>query len=255
MKADLKIFVLAVGLVGACSCSAPPREPIAGVSATSPPIENHDTDSDGHGAMAPSASGEGTGGVSGPPFTAPPATPGGAEAAPEKEVVLGSDGQPIGVAERVRYTTGPGSCPPTDGETCPIGKNERCEVHERVTCQPECRGYRTQRYTCENGSWGLRETLEAPCRCGPLKPSAALESCDVRYVSVNASSLSPTDGCTVGLSCAGHQLWVECDGENDGTNTSLCECWRDRYEANIGGPFPGEGPDACFAAAADCIEG
>lgn len=156
MEADSKLFVFAVGLVGACSCSAPPREPITGVPATSAPIESHDTDSDGHGAMAPSVRGEGTGGV--------PVAPWRAEETPEKEVVLGSDGQPIGVAERVRYTTGPGSCPPSDGETRAIGKNERC-----------------------------------PCRCGPLKPPAALESCEVRYVSVNASSLSPTDGCTGGV--------------------------------------------------------
>lgn len=248
MKVDSRFFMLAGGLVWACSCSAAPREPMAAVPATSAPVESHDTDPDSHGAMAP--------GVSRPPPAAPPpATPWRDEEAPKKELVLGSDGQPLGEAERVRYTTGSSSCPPPDGATCPVGKNERCEVHERVTCQPDCHGYRTQLYSCENGSWGQRGTREAPCRCGPQKRPAQLAGCSVRYVSVNASEHSQTDGCTAALSCTGGDLWVECDGENDGTNTSLCECWRDRQEHNLGGnPFPGEGPDACFAAAAECTK-
>jgi len=74
----------------------------------------------------------------------------------------------------------------------------------------------------------------------------------MNYASV-IPDVSLTDGCKLGLRCDGRDLWVECDGENDGTNTSLCECWRDGQQQRISGsPYAGEGPDACFAAAAAC---
>lgn len=174
-------------------------------------------------------------------------------AEPDKRVVLGSDGEPIGEGGPSRDTSGESPCPPPTGEACQTGKQKSCQVHERVSCRTDCDGYRSQHYVCENGSWSLHETREAACECVPKKLPAELAACTARYVSVSPSELSPSDGCTLGLTCAGREFWLECDGENDGTNTSLCQCWRDRQEQRIGDLFPGDGPDACFSAAAECF--
>lgn len=131
---------------------------------------------------------------------------------------------------------------------------ETCETHRRVTCEPGCHGYQTRRYLCEQGKWRLRDKHEPACRCAPKQPVVELDGCSTNYVSVTPD-VSLTDGCSLGVRCDGIDLWIECDGENDGTNTSLCECWGQGQPQRISGrPYPGEGPDACFAAAVACLK-
>ena len=66
------------------------------------------------------------------------------------------------------------------------------------------------------------------------------------------------DQCAANYTCAdGHTYVLECDGENDGTGTSLCTCYVDgQYQREASEPvFPGEGAAACSAAADLCILG
>lgn len=178
----------------------------------------------------------------------------------------GEAGAPTGPPEHFAQVPGPSSyssgweaCPPPQGPCTtmadPPDHVERCGAYDRVACEPGCDGYRTQRYTCETDVWRLVESHEPACRCEPAKAYSELADCSVQYVNVRPSESSLTDHCTLALSCAGSELLLGCSAEHDGTNTSLCECWRDgRQERMVGGPTPGEGPDACFAAAALCIK-
>jgi hypothetical protein len=67
--------------------------------------------------------------------------------------------------------------------------------------------------------------------------------------------LTPTDQCTIPFTCdAGLRLEVKCDGENDGTFTSLCECYIDGKRVGLGGLFAGEAPGSCYAAVSQCLQ-
>jgi hypothetical protein len=67
--------------------------------------------------------------------------------------------------------------------------------------------------------------------------------------------LTPTDQCTIPFTCdTGMRLEVKCDGENDGTFTSLCECYIDGKRVGLDGLFAGEAPDSCFAAVSQCLQ-
>jgi hypothetical protein len=66
--------------------------------------------------------------------------------------------------------------------------------------------------------------------------------------------LTPTDQCTIPFRCdAGMRLEVKCDGENDGTFTSLCECYIDGKRVGLDGLFAGEAPDSCHSAVSQCL--
>lgn len=78
--------------------------------------------------------------------------------------------------------------------------------------------------------------------------------CDVEEVTVTPSELSPTDGCEATYTCSEGVLVVSCDGENDGTGTSLCDCDADgEFFYPYGELFEGEGPDSCFNALSSCV--
>jgi len=84
---------------------------------------------------------------------------------------------------------------------------------------------------------------------------ANLTGCVLDELVVIPSELSPTDGCEATYVCDGDAvLFVECDGENDGTNTSLCSCNVGSKSANWkdGGLVAGEGEEACLAGYANC---
>jgi hypothetical protein len=84
------------------------------------------------------------------------------------------------------------------------------------------------------------------------EPTSCEQSCGIV---VTATHYSPTDGCSWSLTCDGSfELVVECDGENDGTNTSLCGCLVDGEFAKDAGRVPGEGVDACMAGYKNCID-
>ncbi len=74
-------------------------------------------------------------------------------------------------------------------------------------------------------------------------------------INVSPTHLSPTDGCEWQLTCDGNiQLTVECDGENDGTNTSLCTCHIDGDTTKDAGLVQGEGVEACLNAYINCLD-
>ena len=88
-------------------------------------------------------------------------------------------------------------------------------------------------------------------RSEPAAPSGA---CTVRALTVSATEESSHDVCNATFYCPGARtVLVVCDGENDGTNTSLCECEERGKRASFSKPIPGEGPDSCLAAGDRCL--
>jgi hypothetical protein len=79
-------------------------------------------------------------------------------------------------------------------------------------------------------------------------------ACQLRTSTLTASELSQTDGCHASFSCDdGQQVSVSCDGENDGTNTSLCECQLADRTVSLPKPVRGEAPFACERALEPCL--
>lgn len=79
-----------------------------------------------------------------------------------------------------------------------------------------------------------------------------LEACEL-----HEGYMSDEDSCVAVYGCDdSRRLEVECDGENDGTDTSLCTCWNngERIDAVDELLFPTETYPACIAAAVVCIE-
>jgi hypothetical protein len=88
----------------------------------------------------------------------------------------------------------------------------------------------------------------------PAAEPAAPGSCTVGKLETIPTELSRTDHCRGTFYCPGARtILVGCDGENDGTNTSLCECEERGKRASPSKPVPGEAPDSCIAAADLCL--
>jgi hypothetical protein len=72
---------------------------------------------------------------------------------------------------------------------------------------------------------------------------------------VKASEHSSHDGCDATFFCPGARtIQVSCDGENDGTMTSLCDCQEGERRAAPSAPVPGEAPDSCLAGVDYCLQ-
>lgn len=115
-------------------------------------------------------------------------------------------------------------------------------------------------YAChaEGASWCWESepvTLEVEGCDGP-DLYVCLEGCELEgEIVVTPSELSPTDHCEAHYGCDGDVvLRVECDAENDGTGTSLCQC-HIGSDARYGGLVEGEGEDACRAGYLNCLDG
>jgi hypothetical protein len=84
--------------------------------------------------------------------------------------------------------------------------------------------------------------------------SGGAANCTLQELTVTPGDVSPTDECNAIYTCDnGLVVTVECDGENDGTYTSLCSChigstWAD------GGLVEGEGEAACPAGFLNCVQ-
>jgi hypothetical protein len=93
----------------------------------------------------------------------------------------------------------------------------------------------------------------------PLDAGTSLDSnlpfgCQ-RVSVVVTPDVTPTDGCVANYECDdGLSLVVQCDGENDGTDTSLCSCHSDTNNWYPDELFAGEGPESCLGAALRCLE-
>jgi hypothetical protein len=68
--------------------------------------------------------------------------------------------------------------------------------------------------------------------------------------------VNQVDGCKLELRCHAGKLTVSCDGEQDGAGTSLCDCYLDGESLRLprSDPWPGEGANTCYAAAALCLQ-
>jgi hypothetical protein len=80
-----------------------------------------------------------------------------------------------------------------------------------------------------------------------------LGECQLQSIEVFPSELSETDRCLAVHACDnGVTLKIDCDGENDGTNTSICECMVGAMHRSPDGVFEGEAPESCEAALQTC---
>lgn len=77
------------------------------------------------------------------------------------------------------------------------------------------------------------------------------DSCSLDELKITA----PNDTCEATYTCApGVEVWLECDGENDGTNTSLCGCKSGSLTAVVPGLVEAEAPESCHVALAACLQ-
>jgi hypothetical protein len=106
---------------------------------------------------------------------------------------------------------------------------------------------------CVEGRWTVKR-FEADCSLCPLALTPTLAGCELEHASLKASELSARDGCALSLGCGSTKVEVTCDGENDDTNTSLCDCYRDGVPDKhaLKDLYEGEAPDSCLAAAVQC---
>jgi hypothetical protein len=143
-----------------------------------------------------------------------------------------------------------------DGEPRPECSEEEAEGRELIPaqCSPTCTGHEVFVRYCAEGRWNSK-TLEANCALCPTKLPPALAACRIDHTIIEPSELSSTDGCKLELSCNNEKLLAECDGENDGTNTSLCTCRRNGVESRSvsSNPIQGEAPESCLRAAEKCL--
>jgi hypothetical protein len=161
--------------------------------------------------------------------------------------------QPGGkVAPQLGGKVAPQPGPPGQpGEFC-----EGDQVGRRYTpvqCSPTCTAHATDIIRCVDNHTTV-EHVEADCRPCPSAVPPAIADCTFEQMTLRPGEQSPLDMCRVQLRCGSMAVLTWCDGENDGTGTSLCECARDgvRDEHVLKNPYQGEGPGPCFAAAAHC---
>jgi hypothetical protein len=134
---------------------------------------------------------------------------------------------------------------------------------ETTACNSHCRSQSIIVTRCV-GSGHEAWLLRAPCECGPATLSPALSSCRFDQLSLvprevippSGESLNHVDGCKLELTCQVGKLTATCDGEEDGTGTSLCDCYLDGQPLLLPkrDPWPGEGAPTCHAAAALCLQ-
>jgi hypothetical protein len=136
-------------------------------------------------------------------------------------------------------------------ETCEDGREVR--AGQPVECSPTCSGHWTEIRRCIGGRWNIKR-FEADCSLCPSALTPDLAGCALEHTRLKASEQSVRDGCTLSLNCGSTEVDVTCDGENDDTNTSLCDCTRDgvRDEHALKNLYQGEAPDSCLAAAVHC---
>jgi hypothetical protein len=104
----------------------------------------------------------------------------------------------------------------------------------------------------EPASTASSELVEPPSVPSEPVPSGA---CTVSSLETTPTKLSRNDQCRGTFFCPGARtILVTCDGENDGTTTSLCDCEERGKRASLSDTVPGEAPDSCLAAADRCLK-
>jgi hypothetical protein len=167
-------------------------------------------------------------------------------------------------------------CVENGGENFPCSSGASCDAERAawLTCLAE----KTTVERCECGNDGEGGSIDngaMPCHedgpggCGQLRealrlcvegpamdPFDTVAGCELSRVDEIPSEHSPTDGCDATYACDdGVELVVRCDGENDGSGTSLCSCAIGTDTRDAGAPVDGEGAEACLAALDACVPG
>ncbi|HEY3494690.1 MAG TPA: hypothetical protein VGK73_08400 [Polyangiaceae bacterium] len=156
---------------------------------------------------------------------------------------------------------GPPAPPPETVLIPPSEAREDCahegafdHVFTPAPCSGPCSSFRVTPRRCEQGSWRKLEPIEPACACAPPVIPAALRSCPARSIVLTPSESGAIDGVKLTLGCEKTLLEVTCDGENDGTGTSLCDCYRDGKQQRVpGAPYQGEGIEVAYRFAELCL--
>lgn len=173
------------------------------------------------------------------------------------DVPVGSNGTLSVSPIKDIVTFGPESCTERVSALSPCanpteGNNARCELYEAEPCGNRSFGYRSTSFECVNSVW--TRVSKAPAECGVQRRDPEVGGCNVQLFRTRPSEHSKTDACDLVLRCSRVQTVVTCDGENDGTATSLCECTRGGTSVTLPqSVYSGESPQSCIAAAQQCL--
>lgn len=100
------------------------------------------------------------------------------------------------------------------------------------------------------GAPPMREPSEGGAT-NALEGLGGADSCGLDELKITA----PNDTCEATYTCdPGVEVWIECDGENDGTNTSLCGCKSGSKMAVVPGLIDAEAPDSCRIVLPACLQ-
>jgi predicted esterase len=128
----------------------------------------------------------------------------------------------------------------------------RCELYEAEPCGSRSFGYRATSFECVNSVW--TRVSKSPAECGVERRDPVVAGCNLQLFRTRPSAQSKTDACDLVMRCGRVQTVVTCDGENDGTGSSLCECTRNGVAVQLPqSVYAGEAPQSCVAAAQQCV--
>lgn len=102
------------------------------------------------------------------------------------------------------------------------------------------------------GTGGTANIDPPPSSGGAYTGNGRPAECHLLSLTTQAD-LSPTDQCIAVYTCSGKELEVSCDGENDGTNTSLCDCRSGELRWYAPGLIQGEAPGSCNSGMVACF--
>lgn len=138
--------------------------------------------------------------------------------------------------------------------TSPLANEpKRCEVYEAEPCARRSIGYRASSFECVGGAWARMS--KSPAECGIAGRDPELAGCNVQLLRTRPSDQSKTDACDLVMRCGSAQTVVTCDGNNDGTGGSSCQCTRKGTSVALPQSlYAGEAPQSCIAAAQQCLE-
>lgn len=124
-----------------------------------------------------------------------------------------------------------------------------CLYYVSQECRAGCSGSLRRELSCDGSSWSSR-TEKLLCHCDLL---GELGECTNQTLE-SESKDSPSDRCDAHFICASGTYAVSCDGQNDGTLTSRCSCFKDGHQVSALSEqaFEGEAPESCVRALAAC---
>jgi len=154
-------------------------------------------------------------------------------------------------------TFGSGACDARISSLSPcdnpaLGEPARCEVYEAEPCGSRSFGYRSATFACVDSVW--TRISRAPAECGVEHADPTVEGCSLQLFRTRPSEASKTDACDLVMRCGRVQTVVTCDGKNDGSGQSTCQCSRNGTTVELSSnEYAGEAPTSCLAAAEACV--